>query len=84
MKSPPIPAQIDEMIRIALSDSAYDAIASTLPKGSARWPMQRDGEQCFIQVEWAVVNRMRAMRRPGYSYSAAILRLVELGATEAK
>ena len=72
------------MIRIALSDSAYDAIASTLPKGSARWPMQRDGDQCFIQVESAVVNRMRAMRRPGESYSAVILRLVELGATEAK
>ncbi len=72
------------MIRIALSDSAYDAIASTLPKGSARWPMQRDGNQCFIQVESAVVNRMRALRRPGESYSAVILRLVELGATEVK
>jgi hypothetical protein len=72
------------MIRIALSDAAYDAIASTLPKGSARWPMQRDGDQCFIQVEAAVVDRMRAMRRPGESYSAVILRLIELGATEAK
>jgi hypothetical protein len=72
------------MIRIALSDAAYDAIASTLPKGSARWPMQRDGDQCFIQVEAAVVDRMRAMRRPGESYRAVILRLIELGATEAK
>ena len=72
------------MIRIALSESAYDAIASTLPKGSARWPMQRDGDQCFIQVEAAVVDRMRAMRQPGESYSAVILRLIELGATEAK
>jgi hypothetical protein len=72
------------MIRIALSESAYDAIASTLPKGSARWPMQRDGDQCFIQVEAAVVDRMRAMRRPGESYSAVILRLIELGTTEAK
>jgi hypothetical protein len=72
------------MIRIALSDATYDAIASTLPKGSARWPMQRDGDQCFIQVEAAVVDRMRAMRRPGESYSAVILRLIELGATEAK
>jgi hypothetical protein len=27
---------------------------------------------------------MRAMRRPGESYSAVILRLIELGATEAK
>jgi hypothetical protein len=72
------------MIRIALSDAAYDAIAATLPKGSARWPMKRDGSQGFIQVEAAVVDRMRAMGRPGESYSAVVLRLVELGATEAK
>jgi hypothetical protein len=72
------------MIRIALSDATYDAIASTLPKGSARWPMQRAGDQCFIQVEAAVVDRMRAMRRPGESYSAVILRLVELGTTDSK
>jgi hypothetical protein len=71
------------MIRIALSDAAYDAIAATLPTGSARWPMQRD-DQGFIQVEAAVVDRMRSMRRPGESYSAVILRLVELGATETK
>ena len=31
-----------QMIRIAPTDEAYDAIASTLPKGAARWPMQRD------------------------------------------
>jgi hypothetical protein len=72
------------MIRIALSDSAYDAIAATLPKGSARWPMQRDGGQCFIQVESAVVDRMRAMRQPGETYSAVILRLVELGTSDSK
>ena len=72
------------MIRIALSEAAYDAIASTLPKGSARWPMQRGGDQCFIQVQAAVVDRMRAMRRPGESYSAVILRLLELGTTEAE
>jgi hypothetical protein len=29
--------------------------------------MQRDRGQCFIQVEAAVVDRMRAMRRPGES-----------------
>jgi hypothetical protein len=66
------------MIRVALTSAAYDAIASTLPKGAARWPMQRDQGQCFIQVEAAVVGRMRAMRRPGESYSQVILRLVEL------
>ena len=66
------------MIRLVLTEGAYDAIASTLPKGSARWPMQRDQGKCFIQVEAAVVDRMRAMRRPGESYSQVILRLVEL------
>jgi hypothetical protein len=40
-----------EMIRVVLTDEASDAIASTLPKGAARWPMQRDRGQCFIQVE---------------------------------
>jgi hypothetical protein len=66
------------MIRVALTDAAYDAIASTLPKGAARQPMQRDRGRCFIQVEAAAVDRMRAMRRPGESYSHVILRHVEL------
>jgi hypothetical protein len=30
------------MVRVVLTDEAYDAIASTLPKGAALWPMQRD------------------------------------------
>src|SRR5260370_18393131 len=72
------------MIRVALTDAAYDAIASTLPKGAARWPMQRDRGQCFIQVEAAVADRMRAMRRPGESYSHVILRPVGLGASHPK
>jgi len=66
------------MIRIALTEAAYDAIASTLPKGAARWPMQRELDQCFIQVEAAVVDRMRSMRTSGESYSNVILRLVGL------
>src|SRR5260370_38168005 len=72
------------MIRIALTDTACDAIASTLPKGAARWPLQRDRGQCFIQVEAAVVDRMRAMRRPGESYSYVILRLRRMGDSEPK
>ena len=72
------------MIRGALTDAAYDAIATTLPKGVARWPMQRDRGQCFIQVETAVVEGMRAMRRPGESYSEVILQLVELETSDQK
>jgi hypothetical protein len=62
----------------------YDAIASTLPKGAARWPMQRDRGQCFIQVEAAVIDRMRAMRRPDESYSEVILRLVRIEESDLK
>ena len=76
--------QRPEIIRIALNEVAYEAIASTLPKGAARWPMQRDRGQCFIQVEAAVLDRMRAMRRPGESYSQVILRLVELETSDVK
>jgi hypothetical protein len=72
------------MIRVALTDAAYDAIASTLPKSAARWPMQRDRGQCFIQVEAALADRMRAMRRPGESHSQVILRLVELETSDQK
>ena len=53
-----------------------------LPKGLARWPLQRDRGQCFIQVKSAVADRTRAMRRLGESYSAVILRLVETEAGE--
>jgi hypothetical protein len=37
-----------------------------------------DRGQCFIQVEAAVIDRMRALRTPGESYSEVTLRLVEL------
>ena len=46
--------------------------------------MQRDQRQCFIQVEAAVVDRMRAMRRPCESYSQVILRLVNLETSDLK
>ncbi len=46
--------------------------------------MQRDRNQCFIQVEAAVVDRMRAMRRSGESSSEVILRLVELKTSDLK
>ena len=65
-----MPPAAQHFIQDGITDAAYHAIASTLPpKGAARWPMQGDPGQCFIQVEAAVVDRMRAMRRLGESYS---------------
>ena len=67
-----------EMICVVLTDAAYDAIGLNA-QGAGRWPMQRDRDQCFVQVERAVVNRMRAMRRAGESYSEVTLRLAGEG-----
>jgi hypothetical protein len=60
------------MKRLVLTEGAYDVIASRLPKG-----------RCFIQVEAAVVDRMRTMRRPDEDYSDVILRLIEIEAGQA-
>jgi hypothetical protein len=65
MKLPLGRDQVPEMIRVALTDAAYDAIAWTLPKGAARVAHAARSGQCFIQVEAVVVDRMRAMSRPG-------------------
>jgi len=69
------------MIRLAITPAACEAIIATLPEGAALWPVERQGGQCFIHVEAAVVDRLAAMRGPGEDYSDVILRLVELEAT---
>ena len=67
------------MIRIAITQAAFDAIAATLPVGSTGYENETNerGER-LIWLDHAVVSRLRAMRGPGESFSDAILRLVEL------
>ena len=69
------------MIRIAITPAAYEAIIATLPQGAPLWPVQRQGGQCLVHVEAAVVDRLRAMRGPGEDYSDVILRLTQLEAS---
>jgi hypothetical protein len=54
------------MIRLVLNEGAYDVIASKLPKGSARWPMQRDharhvdgrgGSKLYYYDDMLIINR---------------------------
>ncbi len=62
------------MIKIAINAEAFEAIASTLPLGSAGYesePNER-GERC-VWLEAAMVDRLGAMRAPGESYSDVIL-----------
>ncbi len=64
------------MIRISITSAAFDAIAKTLPEETVLH-VERRGGQCFIHLKEPIVDRLRAMRGPGESYSDAILRLVD-------
>lgn len=67
------------MIRIAISVEAFEAIAKTLPLGSVGYETEANerGERT-VWLEEVWVNRLGAMRRPGESYSDAILRIVAM------
>jgi hypothetical protein len=68
------------MVRIAISQAAFDAIASTLALGSVGFENKTDEHgQRLIWLDRAVVDRLRAMRGAGESYSDVILKLVEGG-----
>jgi hypothetical protein len=65
------------MVRIAITQAAYDAICATLPLGSVGYENEADEEgNRLIWLDRAlVVDRLRAMRGPGESYSDVILRI---------
>ena len=61
------------MIRIAVTQAAFEVIAATLPLGSED-KVNEKGE-LLIWLDPAVVDRLGAMRGPGESYSDVIMRL---------
>ncbi len=65
------------MIRIAISAEAFEAIARSLPLGNVSFENKTDEQgQRLIWLDRAMVDRLRAMRGPGESYSAVFLKLV--------
>jgi hypothetical protein len=66
------------MIRIAITQAAFEAIAKTLALGSVNYEnaTNEKGER-LIWLDSSVVDRLRALRGPGESYSDVILRRVE-------
>ena len=69
------------MIKIAISVEPFEAIARTLPLDSVAVqadPTEQGQRHVWLEEVW--VNRLRAMRRPGESYSDVILRLANLDA----
>jgi hypothetical protein len=66
------------MVRIVISQSAFEAIAKTLPPGATGYEnaVNEKGER-LIWLDPGVVDRLRAMRGPGESYSDVILRMAK-------
>ena len=69
------------MIRIAISQAAFDAICATLPFGSTGYENKVDENgQRLIWLPRDVLNRVNYLGRPGESYSDVILRIAAQGA----
>jgi hypothetical protein len=66
------------MIRISITASAFEAIADKLPLASVGVEPEPDAKgERQIWLEPRFVDRLRAMRGPGKSYSDVILRLAK-------
>ena len=68
------------MVRIAISQAAFDAIAATLPVGSTGYEnaVNEKGER-WIWLERRWLDKLNSYRRPGESYSDVILRVAAEG-----
>ena len=64
------------MIRIAISQAAFEAIAATLPLGSMSFEnkINENGDR-LIWLERRMLDKLRSHRRAGESYSDVILRV---------
>jgi hypothetical protein len=69
-----------ELVRIAISQAASDAIASRLPPGSTGYEnaVNDEGER-LIWLERRMLDKLNSYRRAGESYSDVILRLAGEG-----
>ena len=67
------------MIRISISAVAFEAIASTLPSSVGYERIRAPDGEYHVWLEPRFVDRLRAIRAPGESYSDVILRLAAAG-----
>jgi hypothetical protein len=67
------------MIGITISGNAYAAIVSTLPASSADEAEIAPDREYQVWLPRDVVNRLRAMRGPGETFTDVILRLASSG-----
>jgi hypothetical protein len=64
------------MIRIAITQAAFEAISATLAHGSVSFENAGNAKgERYVWLEPRVVDRLRVLRGRGESYSDVILRL---------
>jgi hypothetical protein len=68
------------VVRIAITQAAFDAIAKTIALGSVNFEnkVNEKGER-LIWLDLSMVTRLRSLRGRGESYSDVILRLAGEG-----
>jgi hypothetical protein len=68
------------MVRIAISQAAFDAIANTMALGSVGFENARAPKnEVYVWLDHATVAKLRHLRGPGESFSDAIIRLASEG-----
>ena len=71
------------MVRIAITQAAFDAIVATMQLGLVAVEPELDAKgERLISLDLTVLNRLRALRWPSESYSDVILRLSAYNAEE--
>jgi hypothetical protein len=65
------------VVRIAISAEAFEAIAQTLllPLGSVSYENASNEKERYVWLDRKVIEHLRALRRPGESFSDVILLL---------
>jgi hypothetical protein len=64
------------MVRIAISQAAFDAVAATLVLGTvAVEPERAENGDSYIWLDPRVLAKLKALHGPGESYSDVILRV---------
>lgn len=64
------------MIRLTLTPGAYAVIAATHPSSALKQGGAPNGD-FYVWLEAEYVERIRAVRKPGESYSEVIVRMAE-------
>jgi hypothetical protein len=70
------------MIRISVTAAAFEAIAATLPSSVGYERIRAPNGDYHVWLEPRFVDRLRALRDPGESYSDVILQLVAIEAKD--